>query len=172
MMPMQLAGRARILPDAVNTDYIISSRRKREIADLERLAEYLFEDLPRPLNGPLIRGDVVVAGEDFGCGSAMEVAVDVFKVVGVPCIVARSVARNFYRNAINAGLPVILYSGGEVAEGDFLSIVFDRRPAVANRTSGSDLSCRSVPDFAVQVVAEGGLLPYYSRYGMPRGRIG
>lgn len=172
MTPLHFSGRARILPDAVNTDYIISSRRKREIADLEGLAQYIFEDLPRPLDGPLMSGDVLVAGREFGCGSAMEVAVDVLKAAGVPCIIARSVARTFYRNAVNAGLPVILFSDGDVAEGDALGIVFDRHPVVANKTRGLLLTCRSVPSFAVSVVAEGGLLPYYSRYGMPRGLLG
>lgn len=168
----QLRGRARLLPDEVNTDYIISSHRKREISDPELLTRYLLEDLPQPLDEPLAAGDIIVAGRNFGCGSAMEIAVDVIMAAGVPCIIAESTARTFYRNAVNAGLPVLTLREGRIREGDELSIVLKQEPTVKNITRRSSIICSPVPSFALSLMRAGGLLAYCRERGMfPRGRV-
>ncbi len=166
MSRVRISGRARLLPDAVNTDYIISSTRKRQFPDLDDLVDFIFADLPDPLDQPIAAGDVLVAGRDFGCGSAMEVAVDVLLAAGVQAVIARSVARTFHRNAINGGLP-LLVGGGDVGEGDRLQIAYRSLPRIRNLTTGAPIVADQVSALAVTLAREGGLLPYCRRYGMP-----
>lgn len=172
MSRRHVRGRARLLPDEVNTDYIISSHRKRETSDPGLLTPYLLEDLPRPLDEPLMAGDIIVAGRNFGCGSAMEIAVDVIMAAGVPCVIAESTARTFFRNAVNAGLPILILRKGRIREGDELDIVLRREPTVTNITRGSDIVCSPIPSFALNLIRAGGLLAYCRERGMfPRGPV-
>ncbi len=164
---LTFTGRARVLPDAVNTDYIISSSRKRQIRDMDRLKQYVFEDLPGLPGGSIEPGDILVAGYDFGCGSAMEIAVDVLVASEVGCILARSSARTFYRNATNAGLALIIWEGGCVAEGDKLTVKYAQEPVVRNESKNAALQCSKVPGFITLVVQAGGLIHYVNSCGMP-----
>jgi len=162
-----MQGKARILPDAVNTDYIISSSRKRQIKDIDVLKNYIFEDLHGLSEDPIQPGDVLVAGEDFGCGSAMEIAVDVLKASEIKCILAKSFARTFHRNAANAGLPLLTWESGSVDEGDQLTIEYGPKPTVKNETKNIVLGTKAVPDFIVRLVRAGGLINYCNEHGMP-----
>ena len=119
---MTIHGRARVLGDDVNTDYIISSSRKRETIDPRQLAPYLLEGVSPEFAASVRPRDVLVAGRNFGCGSAMEVAVTVIQAAGINAVVARSFARSFFRNAINNGLPVIECDIAGIAEGDEIAI--------------------------------------------------
>ena len=166
-MMIRLQGRARILPDAVNTDYIISSSRKRQTEDMDELKQYVFEDLPDLSGGAIQSGDVIVAGFDFGCGSAMEIAVDILMKSGIQCILAKSVARTYYRNATNAGLPIVIWETGCVREGDELTIKYGKKPTVNNESKNCMLECKPVPNFVTQVVRAGGLIEYKRKCGMP-----
>ncbi len=168
MTSVEIRGRARTLPNAVNTDYIISSRRKRQIQELHLLVDYIFEDLPEPLNEPIAPGDILVAGRDFGCGSAMEVAVDVLIAAGVQAIVATSAARTFQRNAINAGLPLVTVPDDVADEGDVLRILYAQEPFIENVTRGDRVYAKPVPRFAVRLFRKGGLISHYRREGMPQ----
>ena len=163
---MNVLGRARVFGDDVNTDYIISSRRKRETIDESRLKEYLFEGIDPAFAATVRPNDVLVAGTNFGCGSAMEVAVTVLQAAGIRAVLARTFARSFYRNAINNGLLVVECDTTRIVEGDAISIQLDG-PAVQVRIPDRDVTLASspVPPLMRRILESGGLVEFLRREG-------
>ena len=114
---IRLDGRARRLGDNVNTDYIITSTRKRDTIDEQVLKQWLLETLAPAGAASVREGDMLVAGHNFGCGSAMEVAVTVILAAGIKAVLAQSYSRTFYRNAINNGLIAVQCNTAAIEEG-------------------------------------------------------
>ena len=162
----QAHGRARVLGDDVNTDYIISSSRKRATIDPKQLAPYLLEGVSPDFAVSVRPGDILVAGRNFGCGSAMEVAVTVIQAAGIQAVVARSFARSFFRNAINNGLLAVECETGALREGDEIVIeLSDLGVAVRDVTSGAIVSAAPLPQIVRELIRHGGLVPYLAARG-------
>ena len=166
-----LRGRARRLGDRVNTDYIISSSRKKETLDPHELKRWLLEAVDPEFAASVEEGDLLVAGEAFGCGSAMEVAVTVVLAAGIRAVVARSFSRTYYRNAINNGLIPVECDTSGIREGDRLALkVGADGVLVVNETTGVEVRPRPLPPFVLGILEAGGLVPYLrGRGGFPEG---
>lgn len=163
---MTLAGRARVFGDDVNTDYIVTSRRKRDTIDPARLAPYLLESIDPGFAASIEPGDLIVASRNFGCGSAMEIAATVIQAAGIRAVLAKSFARSFYRNAINNGLLVVECDTGAIGEGDRLSVRLDQAVvAVANLTRGLAITGSPFPPIMADILGAGGLVEYLSARG-------
>ena len=156
-----MTGRARVFGNDINTDYIITSRRKRESLRPAVLRQYLFEELDPRFAATVEPGDVLVAGRNFGCGSAMEVAVTAVLGAGIRAVVARSFSRTYYRNAVNNGLLPVECDTGGIGEGDRLVIGEDE---VKNETTGEVLMAAELPEIMREIIAAGGLVPYFRRH--------
>lgn len=182
--------RARVIldqpADDVNTEYIIASRRKRDTLDPLLLRRYLFEEIAPEFAASIAPGDVIVAGKNFGCGSAMEVAVTALLGAGICVVVARSFARTYYRNAVNNGLLPVICDTARIREGDrlrFPCFPCDRPPGLSRRrrrnprplvqykdgvideTTGERIAAEPLPEVMRRIVEAGGLVAYFRRYG-------
>jgi len=151
-------SRAHLLGDDVDTDRIIAGKYTKTL-DLSQLAEHLLEDYDPDLKERLAAGDVLVAGENFGCGSSREQAALAIKVAGVSHVLARSFARIFYRNAINIGLSVIEVPVHDIADGDEVS-VDPTQGVVVNATTGARYRATRMPAVMAEILAAGGLVSY------------
>jgi 3-isopropylmalate/(R)-2-methylmalate dehydratase small subunit len=161
-----MSGRARVLGDGVNTDYIISSRRKKETIDPRVLRAYLLENVDPDFAGSVRAGDILVAGANFGCGSAMEVAVTVVLGAGIRAVVARSFSRTYLRNAMNNGLLPVIADTEAVREGDALSLALDARGWLLLDNHRDDpVECAPIAPFMLEVLDMGGLVPYLREHG-------
>ncbi|MGD9046050.1 MAG: 3-isopropylmalate dehydratase small subunit [Desulfobacterales bacterium] len=159
-------GRVLLLPDDVNTDYIISSRRKRDTLDLNVLKNYLMEDIDPDFAGRVQPGDIIAAGDNFGCGSAMEVASLVILAAGITIIVAKSFARTFYRNAVNGGLLTIEADTADMEPMDRLRIeVGHQEVAIRNLTKNTTAKAVAPSGMLMEIFSAGGLVEYIRKYG-------
>jgi 3-isopropylmalate/(R)-2-methylmalate dehydratase small subunit len=165
-MPIRIAGRARLLGDDVNTDYIITSKRKRETLDEQVLKQYLLETIDPTFAASVQSDDVLVAGRNFGCGSAMEIAATVILAAGIHAVLARSFARSFYRNAINNGLVPVECDTSGVAEADRIVVALDDGVLVADdETRGTQLARVQLPRLIDEILSVGGLVEHVRARG-------
>jgi 3-isopropylmalate/(R)-2-methylmalate dehydratase small subunit len=175
-MQIHFEGRARVVGDDVNTDYIISSTRKKESLDPQVLKTFLFEALDSSFAASVRTGDVLVAGKNFGCGSAMEIAVSILLSAGFKAVLAQSFARTFYRNAINNGLVPVECDTSGVKEGDGLIVdLTESAVSAVNKATGQELIGNPFPAIMLEILEAGGLVPYFRmhhdfRDGWERGR--
>ena len=146
--------------DNVDTDVIIPAR-YLAIQDREELAKHAMEDIDDHFRQKLNRGDILIAGKNFGCGSSREHAPQVLKDSGVSCIIAESFARIFYRNAINIGLAIVESpdAAKEIQEGDTVEVDFTEGK-IFNRSSGKSYSMAVFPPFLQDMIDKGGLISF------------
>lgn len=160
MNEMGLKGKAWKFGDDINTDLIIPGK-YLELVDPQEMALHAMEGIDPEFPKKVQKGDIVVGGTNFGCGSSREHAPLALKHAGVGAVVAESFARIFYRNAINIGLPALECPGisDAVSDGDALEIdLTDGK--VKDRTTGEELGFVPLPGFMVEVLGEGGLVAY------------
>jgi len=156
---MQFTGTAHVFGADVNTDEIIAAR-YLNTTDPQFLAARCMEDVRPGFAKTIARGDIMVAGGNFGCGSSREHAPIAIKAAGISCVVADSFARIFFRNAINIGLPIVECPGiaAKVKQGDRLSV--DLTAGAVTLPSGERLSVPPFPPFMEGIVREGGWMRY------------
>ena len=144
--------------DNVDTDVIIPAR-YLNIADKKELATHCMEDIDTNFVKVVKDGDVMVGGYNFGCGSSREHAPVAIKASGISCVIAKSFARIFYRNAINIGLPILECPAASeaIAEGDTVSIDFDTG-VITDETTGRTFQAAPFPPFIQNIIAKGGLM--------------
>ena len=143
----------------IDTDVIIAARYLNS-SDPEHLAKYVMEDADPDFPKKLQRGDIIVAGENFGCGSSREHAPIALKAAGVAAVVAPSFARIFYRNAFNMGLPIFeLPESLEIKEGEVISINLDNGE-ITNKTTNKTYTFTPIPEFMQELIAAGGLINF------------
>lgn len=160
MNAQTIEGRARCFGDDVNTDYIISSRRKRDSLDPQVLRQYLFETTHPDFAQSVHVGDLIVAGKNFGCGSAMEVAVTAVVGAGVRVVLAQTFARTYFRNAINNGLYPVECDTSRIREGDTVRVVFGDQTEVWINDETPPLQGAPIAPEILQILNAGGLVPY------------
>lgn len=143
----------------IDTDIIIAARYLNS-SDPEHLAKYVMEDSDPEFSKKLKKGDIIVAGENFGCGSSREHAPIALKAAGVAAVVAPSFARIFYRNAFNMGLPIFeLPEALQIKQGQEISIDLDAGE-ITNLTTNKTYKFISIPPFMQELIATGGLINY------------
>ena len=149
--------------DHINTDEIIPAR-YLNTDDAAELAKHCLEDLDTEFVNKVRPGDVIVAGDDFGCGSSREHAVWAIRGAKVATVIAGSFARIFYRNAINCGFYVIELPGAaeKINNGDELEINYENG-VIDNITQGKKIEFKPLPDFALEIIKAGGLLKHIKR---------
>lgn len=158
---MILEGRAWVFGDNIDTDAIIAARYLSTTVP-EELALHLMEDISPGFSGLVKPGDIIVAGNNFGCGSSREHAPLAIKGAGIACVAARSFARIFYRNAINIGLPIIEVSGDltNIQSGKDRLRLDLGRGRLLHLESGTEFSAGRFPPFMQELIALGGLINY------------
>lgn len=144
--------------DNVDTDVIIPARYLNTI-DKKELASHCMEDLDKTFIGRVKEGDIMVAGNNFGCGSSREHAPIAIKESGISLVIAKSFARIFYRNSINIGLAIMECPEAVdgISEGDRVEVDVDNG-IIYNRTTGKEFTTKPFPEFIQKIITNGGLV--------------
>jgi len=157
---MILKGVAWRFGDDIDTDAIIPAR-YLNTHDPAELAKHVMEDADRDFPNKVRRGDIIIAGKNFGCGSSREHAPIAIKASGIQAVVARSFARIFYRNSFNIGLPIFESAGASagIREGDVVEIDADSGK-IRNLTAGEEYYSEVIPPFMQELITAGGLIEW------------
>ena len=155
---MKAQGLVHKYGDNVDTDVIIPARHLNT-ADHKELASHCMEDIDKEFVNKVKPGDIMVGGENFGCGSSREHAPIAIKASGIDCVIDKTFARIFYRNAINIGLHILECpeASEKIEAGDEVSINFDTG-VITNETKGETYQALPFPDFIKDIMAKGGLM--------------
>lgn len=160
---MNAKGKVFRYGDNVDTDVIIPARYLNTSDPLE-LAEHCMEDIDKNFVNNVHQGDIIVASDNFGCGSSREHAPIAIKASGVSCVIANSFARIFYRNAINIGLPILECPEAVAAieNGDEVEVDFDSGK-ITDVTKGQTFQGQAFPEFMQELISAGGLVNYINK---------
>ena len=158
-----LRGRAFKFGDNISTDHVVPGRLLHLRSNLPELAKHVLEDADPTFAQRVKPGDFVVGGSNFGLGSSREHAPLVIKMSGVSAIIAKSVARIFFRNAINVGLPVLICDTDGINDGDELEVDL-KTGKIKDLANGSELHFGQMPEIMLHILNEGGLIPYIKKY--------
>ncbi len=144
--------------DNINTDVIIPARYLNDPSEAN-LAAHCMEDIEAEFASTVEPGDLIVGGSNFGCGSSREHAPMAIKASGVKCVIAKSFARIFYRNAINIGFPIMECpeAAERISRGDEVTVDF-KTGLIENKTTGKQYQAAPFPDFVNEIIENGGLL--------------
>ncbi|ERR1711916_77596 len=154
-----ITGKVWNFGDNIDTDLIIAARYLNS-SDPHHLAKYVMEDADPEFASKVQPGDIIVAGENFGCGSSREHAPIALKAAGVAAVVAPSFARIFYRNAFNMGLPIFeLKEAGEIKEGELIKINLDSGE-IEDVNKAKTYNFKPIPPFMQELLASGGLMNF------------
>jgi 3-isopropylmalate/(R)-2-methylmalate dehydratase small subunit len=159
-----LKGRVFKFGDGISTDHIIPGRFAHLRSNLPELAKHVLEDADPAFASKVKPGDFIAAGKNFGLGSSREHAPLIIKMAGVSAILAKSVARIFFRNAINLGLPVLICDTDKINDGDELEVDL-AAGTVKDITNGNQLTFDKIPEVMLHILDDGGLIPYIKKRG-------
>ena len=156
----KIEGNAWKYGDNIDTDIIIPAR-YLNTSDPEKLAKHCLEDKDEEFVEKVNEGDIIVAGENFGCGSSREHAPLAIKSTGVSCVIAKSFARIFYRNSINIGLPILESSKAveNISQGDKIKVETDSGKII-NKTKNETYEAGGFPEFIQELIQANGLINY------------
>jgi len=160
---MQLSLKALVYGDDINTDLIIAGKYTKTLNKAD-LVEHCMEDLDPDFHEKCREGAIIVAGENFGCGSSREQAPVALRESGVKCVVAKSFSRIFYRSAINIGLPIVECDTSFISEGDELAYELGG-DTLKDLTAGISSAVKPLPEIMVQILSSGGMVEYMKEYG-------
>lgn len=157
-MVKKIQGFVYILGDGINTDDIVPSH-TLTLRDPDEMAKYTLEFIDPNFVQNIDKGNIIVAGENFGTGSSREEAVFVFKTLGIKSIIAKSFARIYFRNLINLGIPSIEldWDENEFTKGDELEIILNEG-IILNMTKNTKISFKRLPEFLMKIIEDGGIL--------------
>lgn len=155
---MKAQGTVHKYGNNIDTDVIIPAR-YLNTANHKELASHCMEDIDKEFVNKVQAGDIMVGGANFGCGSSREHAPIAIKESGISCVIAKTFARIFYRNAINIGLPILECPAASegIEAGDEVVIDFDSG-IIENKTKGESYKAQPFPEFIKEIIREGGLL--------------
>jgi 3-isopropylmalate/(R)-2-methylmalate dehydratase small subunit len=158
-----MRGRVFKYGDDINTDVIFPGKYTYTITDPAEMARHALEDLDPGFVENVKKGDIIVAGKYFGCGSSREQAVTCLKEAGISVVIAQSFARIYYRNCINSGLPpLILEDTSEIKTGDELDVDVETGK-ITNTTSGKTYKVNPLPSFVMEIINNGGLISHLKK---------
>ena len=160
---MNAKGKVFRYQDNVDTDVIIPAR-YLNTSSAEELASHCMEDIDKDFVKNVKKGDIIVAGANFGCGSSREHAPLAIKTSGISCVIATTFARIFYRNSINIGLPILecKEASEKIQAGDEVEVDFDKG-LIHDITQNLTFQAEPFPPFMQAIISEGGLINYLSR---------
>ena len=160
---MEAKGKVIKYGDNIDTDVIIPAR-YLNTSDHAELAKHCMEDIDKDFVNKVQKGDIMVGGANFGCGSSREHAPIAIKESGISCVIAKDFARIFFRNSINIGLPILecAEASGDIDDGDEVEVNFDTG-VITNLTKNKTYQAVAFPEFMQGIINAGGLVEYLKK---------